>query len=470
MKRLSNIGFDIPSNGDNFIELDSITSLSDTDIAVFSPDYGTTSYSTYERNSATGNKEYEGKKLYNKESSAKILDHTKHWKNELLHFTENGGTLVVILSKKEDFFIYTGTKELSGTGRNQKATDHVTPFSNYNCLPFSKIKFYASSGKTVIPNSNSVADLHNNCKDYFTFETYIKCDEILNSTFTTKNKDRILGASLKVKKGFVIFIPNIDFALPKFTKYDKKTDKSTWTPEGMRIGKIFINCLVEIDKSIRKAEDKTPKPVWLQETQFNLKEAEKTELQIEKHKSEIVKKQKEIENLKIKLDEQESLKDLLFETGKPLENAVIKALKILNYQAENYDDGQLELDQIIYSPEGERFIGECEGKDNKDIDVSKFRQLLDGLNADFEKESVTEKAIGLLFGNPQRLLNPVERTLTFTQKCITGAKRENIGLIKTEDLFRVCRHIVENKDDKFAEKCRRAISQQLGQIVQFPEP
>ena len=193
-------------------------------------------------------------------------------------------------------------------------------------------------------------------------------------------------------------------------------------------------------------------------------------MQIENHKSEILKKQKEIENLKLKLDEQESLKDLLFETGKPLENAVIKALKILNYQAENYDDGKLELDQIIYSPEGERFIGECEGKDNKDIDVSKFRQLLDGLNADFEKEEVNEKAVGLLFGNPQRLLNPSERTLTFTQKCMTGAKRENIGLIKTEDLFLVCRHILENNDDKFAEKCRKAISQQLGQIIKFPTP
>jgi len=468
MKRLSNIGFDIPSNSDNFIKLDSISSLSDTDIAVFSPDFGTTSYSTYDRSSFTGNEEYEGKKLYNKESSAKILDHTKHWKNELLHFTENGGTLFVILSKKEDYFIYTGTKTLSGTGRNQKTTNHVTPFSNYNYIPFPGIEFFASSGKTVFPNSNSVADLYKNCKDYFTFETYIKCDKISNSTFTTKNKDRILGASLKIKNGLVIFIPNLDFDSPKFTKYDSKTDKSTWTPEAIKTGKIFINSLVEIDKAIRKAEDKTPKPNWLKETQFNLKEAEKTELQIEKHKTEILKKQKEIENLKLKLDDQDSLKDLLFETGKPLENAVIEALKILKYQAENYDDGELELDQIIYSPEGERFIGECEGKDNKDIDVSKFRQLLDGLNADFEKEDVNERAVGLLFGNPQRLLNPAERTLTFTQKCMTGAKRENIGLIKTEDLFRVCRLIIENNDDKFAEKCRKAISQQLGQIIKFP--
>lgn len=470
MKRISNIGIDIPSNGDNYIRLDSNDSLSETDIAIFCPDFGNTAYSTYDRTSFTGNDEYEGKKLYNKESSARIIDHTKHWKTEILHFVENGGTIVVVLSKKEDFYIYTGTKTFSGTGRNQKTTNHVTPYSNYDFLPFSTIEFHSASGKSVFPNSNIVADLYRNCKDYLSFQTYIRSDKISNSIFTTKNKDRILGASLKVKNGFVIFIPNISFDLPKFTKHNEKTDKSTWTAEALKIGKIFINSIVELDKVLRKTVEKTPKPNWLQDATFDLKASEKTEELIKKNKSEILKRQKEVERLESVLEEQESLKDLLFETGKPLEQAVIKALKILGYKAENYNDGTLELDQIILSPEGERFIGECEGKDTKDIDVSKFRQLLDGLNADFEKETVQERAFGLLFGNPQRLLNPNERTLSFTQKCITGAKRERIGLIKTSDLFIVCRHIIENNDTDFACKCRKTIVEQLGQLVVFPSP
>jgi hypothetical protein len=189
-----------------------------------------------------------------------------------------------------------------------------------------------------------------------------------------------------------------------------------------------------------------------------------------KNRIKVAKLEKENEKLNLLLEEEESLKDLLFETGKPLEKAVTKALKILGYKAENYDDGVLELDQIIFSPEGERFVGECEGKDTKDIDVSKFRQLLDGLSADFEQEHVAEKAFGLLFGNPQRLASPLERTLSFTQKCIAGAKREKIGLIKTEDLFRICRHVVEKNDMEYAEDCRKAIVQQLGQIIIFPAP
>ena len=312
-------------------------------------------------------------------------------------------------------------------------------------------------------------DFFKNFQNYISYEIYLKAESLNNPTFTTKNKDRILGMNLKVKNGYVIFLPDINLDRPEFTKYNSKTDKTTWTPEAIKVGKALLSNIAEIDKTIKKATEKTPKPNWIQSDDFNLKESLNTEILIRKNEEIIMKKSKENENLKVLLEEQESLKDLLFESGKPLEIAVIKALKIIGYSAENYDDGDLELDQIILSPEGERFIGECEGKDSKDIDVTKFRQLLDGLNADFEKEIITEKAFGLLFGNPQRMLPPAERTLSFTAKCLSGAKREKIGLIKTEDLFRICRIIQENNDIEYAAKCRKAIIEQMGEIVIFPE-
>ena len=165
---------------------------------------------------------------------------------------------------------------------------------------------------------------------------------------------------------------------------------------------------------------------------------------------------------------EEGLKDLLFETGKPLELAVIKALETLGFSASNYDDGILELDQVIISPEKIRYIGECEGKDNKAIDISKFRQLQDSLNEDFEREDVEEKAFGILFGNPQRLLPINERTNFFTQKCINGAQREKIALIKTTDLFKVSKYLSEKEDEEYQKKCRDAIYNGLGTIIEFP--
>jgi hypothetical protein len=463
MKKISGIGFDIPNNQDNYIRPDSLSSLSDTDIAVLSLDFANTNY-------YSGGNDYEGKKLYEKSSSTRIIDHSEHWNNELSHFVENGGTLFIILVKKEDFFIYTGTKSISGTGRNQKTTNHVQSFSNYNFLSFLKINFLSASGKIIYPNNSLVVDIHKNFKDYFSYETYLQSEKITNSLFTTKNKDRILGANIKIKNGHIVFLPNLDLDVELLSDYNAKTNKSIWNKEGLKIGKIFLSGIAEIDKAIRKVEEKTPKPSWVNEENFKLKASEITIQKIQKNLLDIQKKEKENEKLNSLLNEQEILKDLLFETGKSLENAVIVALKILNYDAENYDDGKLELDQIIISPEGHRFIGECEGKDTKDIDVTKFRQLLDGLNEDFERDQIEEKAFGLLFGNPQRLINPEERTLSFTQKCQAGAKREKIGLIKTVDLFKICKYISENNDFEFAKKCRQTIIDNLGEIIEFEIP
>ena len=467
MKDVIGIGFKIPSENDDYLDLDSLSSLSEADIAVFVPDLSTTHYSAYEVNSYQSG-EYEGKKLYNKESSSKIIDHLKHWNMELSHFVSNGGTLFVILCKKEESFIYTGTKDISGTGRNQKVTNHVSPFSNYDFIPFPKIEFHPASGKKVFVQSPMFKNLAKQFNDFFSFETYIVSEQIKSPTFTTKNKDRILGASLKIKEGFLIFIPNIKLNVDEFSEYDEENGEY-WTEDAIKKGKIFVNSLVEIDNAIRQKQEKTPKPDWVTDTKFELKEASKTKALIKKNLKEIEKRKNENINLDKVLLEQEILKDLLFETGKPLEYAVLNALKVLGYKAENYNDGELELDQIIVSPEGFRYIGECEGKDNKDIDVSKFRQLLDGLNADFERADVEDKAFGLIFGNPQRLLHPEERELDFTAKCKSGAKREKIGLINTSELFFACRHILENKDLDYAKKCRLAIHEQLGEMIKLPE-
>ncbi|MFZ6665235.1 hypothetical protein [Peijinzhouia sedimentorum] len=469
MKEYKGIGFTIPSANDNFVRLDSFTSLADSDIAIFCPDLSTTSYSTYDSSNYHSSGEYEGKKLYNKESSASIKEHLKHWKKELLHFVETGRTLFVVLPQKSDFFVYTGTKDLSGTGRNQKTTYHVSPFSNYSFIPFSFLEFHTASGKNVFPKSDLAKEFFNQFKDLITYEVYLTSQKELQGLFTTKNGDRILGTIVKIKDGYVVFLPNLNFNDQVFSFYNKEKDEEYWTEEAIKRGKILINSLVSIDKSLRSEKVKTPKPAWLEKDEFSIENAIETKRIIKKIKNEIEKKTKELKELNSILEEQENLKDLLFETGKPLELAVIKALRILGYKAENYDDGELELDQIILSPEGFRFIGECEGKDNKDIDVSKFRQLLDGLNADFEKESVIEKAFGLLFGNPQRFVSPNERTLNFTLKCKSGAKREKIGLIKTSDLFIVCKIVLEKGDDEFAKKCRDAIINQMGGIIIFPD-
>ena len=232
---------------------------------------------------------------------------------------------------------------------------------------------------------------------------------------------------------------------------------------------ILISCLLEIDSKLTDGSDKTPAPEWTAEKQYLIKKEIVLNESIVKNLEIIAKLEQDNERLKIELAEEAKLKDLLFEKGKLLEDAVIKALRILDYQAENYNDGDLEMDQIIISPEKHRYIGECEGKDSKDVDVTKFRQLQDALNADFARDEVDEKAFGILFGNAERLKEPKNRKLDFTIKCKSGAEREKIALIKTVDLFIVAKYLIENNDDEYKKACRDAIHQHLGKVVIFPK-
>lgn len=467
MKTVLGVGFEIPSTTRFFLQLDSYSSLSDADIAIFNPNFRYTNYSTSEPSRFSNS--HEGKSLYNEESSTKMIAHVNHWKAELLHFLNSGKTLFVILPPRKDFFVHGPKKDAGANIRSHSIDGTIIEFSNYNFIPFDDITMSPSKGRDIINNSSLFHSLFSNFKEYINYEGYITGNREFMTIFSTKDKSRVLGLHMKYNSGNVFMIPNLDLSSENLKKYVTKKATYEWKEDAIKLGKTLVNNLCEIDRIINETSEKSATPEWANDAHFDLVEAVETKKKIFSNEKYIKLKEEENIELTNSLREQEVLKNLLFETGKPLELAVTKALNILGYKAEGFDNGTLELDQIIVSPEGERYIGECEGKDNKDIDISKFRQLSESLSADFERDEVSEKALGLLIGNPQRLLNPKDRTLDFTQKCKLGAAREKIGLIRTTDLFYAVRYIIEKKDELFKLECRKAILNCLGKVVEFPK-
>lgn len=321
------------------------------------------------------------------------------------------------------------------------------------------------TGISVFPKSALIEKLHESLNPFWNIECYLEFEKPsdANILFASKNNDRILGAIFKIYQGHIILLPNLTFR-----KFNIRERSPMLINEAREVGNRLKQCLSDIHNNLNSKEDKSPRPSWAEYTEFELVDSIKLLHKIEKNIEIIENLTVENDRLLEEVKQIEILKNLLYETGKQLENGVIEALKILGYQAENFDNGVLELDQVITSPEGDRYIGECEGKDNKAIDITKFRQLQDNLNEDFHREDVEEKAFGLLFGNPQRLLNPKERTDDFTIKCKNGAKREMIGLVNTVDLFKVARYLSENDNEPFKIKCREIIKEQLGGVIKFP--
>jgi len=405
---------------------------------------------------------------YNVKASNRYTQNISHLKKEIEDHLNAGKNVFIFLTAEE---MQTLSNGVSSPRKGQNSYSTYT-YSNYNFLPIDIGKLTSASGKHVQFSGNHIfSEFYNKFKSNLEYELYVENPKEAQIVFTGKDKSKILGAIYKVGSGHLVTLPGLTFNEKDFTETKEGANgdkKEFWNKKGLAFGNSLVSCLLEIDKKLSSDSEKTPAPDWMENEYFLGNKEKILNDSISSNVEKIEKIKLKNENLQIELEEERKLKDLLFEQGKPLENAVIKALKILGYKAENYDDGELEMDQVIVSPENIRYIGENEGKDNKDINITKFRQLVDALNADFAREEVEEKAFGILFGNAERLKEPAKRKLDFTDKCKSGAEREKIALVKTIDLFTVAKYLNENDDEDFKKECRDAIHKGLGEIVKFP--
>lgn len=459
-KDLLTLGYEIPgfSNLDTNFTAD--LSLMDADIVVISPDIFSPSYNGWVSFSSGGGG------CYDVSSSQNFQEKVNHFRKELLDMLKLGKTIFIFLSPKNTFQLAHSVS----TPRKGQNTYSTFSYTNYEFLPISIKKLTSASGKKIKFTGNHIfTEFNKNFSENLSYEAYVENPESSQIIYTGKDNNKVLGAIYQEGSGHIITLPQLKYDENKFKVFNEEKGSEFWTKEAKEFGKRLVQNLIDIDQKLSTDLVKTSLPDWAMKKSFSTKEALSIENSIQINKQEIEKLKAKNIRLSEELINENDIKNLLFEQGIPLENSVTKALHILGYEAENYDDGVLELDQVIKSPEKHRFIGECEGKDSKDINITKFRQLLESLNADFAWDEVLEKAYGILFGNPQRLLDPALRKLDFTEKCKIGAKREKIALVKTADLFEIIKYLKENVNEEFKLKCREAIYNGLGKVVKFPK-
>jgi hypothetical protein len=457
-KNITTIGFLIPGNDSNELNFDHKTSLMDADVLLISPESLIPSGSWVSFTSSDGG-------CYNVQASNQYRETLFHLKKEIVDLLKAGKTVFVFLTQERKQSLSHGVT----SPRKGQHSYSTYLMSNYEFMPIDIGRKTSAAGKLVQSSGNPIFNnFYSAYKSDLTYELYVEDPKNAITLFTGKDQSKILGAIYKVGAGHLITLPLLKYDEDEFT--ETRDGKYYWTADAEAYGNDLIKILLEIDEKLSAESNKSIAPAWVSNEIYRGKREHSINQEFENNIKEIETIQLKNQMLEMELEKEKQLKDLLFEQGKPLEDAVILALKILGYSAENYDDGKLEMDQIIISPEGNRYIGENEGKDTKDINVTKFRQLVDALNADFARDEVTEKAFGILFGNAERLKDPSERTLDFTEKCKSGAERERIALVKTIDLYKVAKYLKENEDLEFAKSCREAIHNGLGKIVQFPQP
>src|SRR5690606_3511009 len=111
-------------------------------------------------------------------------------------------------------------------------------------------------------------------------------------------------------------LPMLNFEKDEFTEI--KDDQEFWTDKATQYAKRFIQQIVAIDKALRQESSPTPPPTWAKKTKGTKKEYD-----IEQKLAGINTKIEELatqrEGLKEELTSASSIKNLLYEKGKPLE-------------------------------------------------------------------------------------------------------------------------------------------------------
>ncbi|EIA6787402.1 hypothetical protein K7P57_001459, partial [Enterococcus faecalis] len=126
------VGLSMTFSDMNFKNIDlvsfrSYNSLLDYDIAIIDLSYISLEYESY--------KNYAGKRLLTENSSFEFLSDFKRIKGEIKDLLALGKTIYVILPVEPIFYVYTGQKNYSGTGRNRQTTSLVDEVNILNVLP-----------------------------------------------------------------------------------------------------------------------------------------------------------------------------------------------------------------------------------------------------------------------------------------------------------------------------------------------
>ncbi len=457
---LISVGFDWPGNCVPYADYTSDRSLLDADLIFFVPDLSPV---IRHDNMTSTLDDYQGKRRLGASASQMLLKATNHWKRELSAACKAGKTIVIFLSGYWDLYYDTGQVTFSGTGRNARKTLHVDLISSFDAIPFPIGNVIAASGSEVVTTSDGTI-----LKPYWSrfggeYELYLSGARV-EPMLTTKAGERIVGG-LIANPGSVLLLPLPAIDHEALGSFDK-SDNWKWNKKSEAVGQELLGHFVELAKALSAKARVTPPPEWSWAPALRLEAERKAMQDLAAIDAEIQTMLRAKQTAVKDRDEAALLRRLLFETGKPLESAILRALRIIGFSADGHDDGLLEFD-AVFEADGHRFLGEAEGKVAKAVNVEKLSQLLRNIQDDFARDEVTVPAKGVLFGNAYRLTELKDRGDFFTEKCRISAKGRAC-LVSTPDLFFAARYVSESKDLDFARRCREAIYTADGEIVVFP--
>ncbi|MXX19680.1 MAG: hypothetical protein F4X03_12405 [Dehalococcoidia bacterium] len=413
-------------------------------------------------------KRYRGKPSLDDDDSFRYKALLSRWRTELLSALRAGKTVFVELTSPDVVYAGTGEVQRSGTGRNAEKTRLVEEVSSLAAIPYDLDGIVIGEGHEIrrVPASRLLSSYWTKFGSLSWYEMRFAKQQGLKPLLTSRNSEQLVGAVVAAEGGgHLVLLPAVYLG-----EHDDATEggDSSAGEASFRLNSIdFVQRLLGVDSELRGTPS-SPPPGWATGTAYETATQRKLREDLLKAQAEEEAARRHKEEIESALQDASSLQGLLFGQGRQLEEAVLRALRLMGIEAQRHVDDESEFD-AVFGIDGQRFLGETEGRDRAAIDIDKITQLERNIGEDFTRDEVAEHARGVLFGNPQRLTAPGEREKTFTPKCMTSAERNQFALVLTHQMFGPAAYLEATADQKYAEDCRTAITSAKGQVVQFPE-
>ena len=273
---------------------------------------------------------YQNKRMLSEDSSFKIIEDYKIIKEQMTELLQNGKNIFLLIGFNENCCIYTGTKELRGTGRNATTVHHITEFNTYSFLPF-EIKVTNVFGEELDCCSNyPYNEFFRKTTECNKYEAYFEISKTSKIIAKIKGSSKVISAVVEYENGKIILLPQPYYEDEYITKKDWK-----------KYGKIYLDSLFELNENLRYSNENYILPIWTEKISI-LGEKDL----IENRNS----TQQKIEQLQQKLEKQEKAvrdiqkyKRLFTASGDILEEIVIQVLSELGFMICETEKGRSDV-------------------------------------------------------------------------------------------------------------------------------
>lgn len=412
-------------SGEN-VRLTDTRSLSDFDVVLFAPNFA-----------LNARQLYQGQPSLDLNESAQLHSQQAHWKLELETAAKLNKTILVLMSAPAPYYYSTGQRRVEGSGKTARAVNLVSQGDSYGMLREMPVNPTAVTGRILRSASPLASRFPKLCKFFQELEHY--------EAVTTSAQSPLLvlpdgsgrcAAYLCANYPNVVAVPMI---LSQEAWVEDKLDKNgvptrRWTKAANEFARQLADVIEEAHAQVQEGRGEA-KPAWVLSGEFKSVAERERDSKLDS----LVKRRDRIESdiaacLAAEAEEQRWL-DLLYAGGTLLEARVREALGLLGVEATEYHDETHQFD-VVFTIEQTKFIGECEGKDNKSIDISKLSQLERCVAEDVALNDSSEFPVGVLFGNSHRLHPLEDRGAVFTDRVVKAAEQRGVKLVSTVDLFR----------------------------------